>query len=141
MKRLVAYPLLVLLASLIFYGGAGVNFVSYCCVDCEDEGVEALLEDKCCDIHEHDHSSLFVHFTNDLRSHGCDIERVSFDWNSTSVQLPDLQPLAFDLFFSNIPGTLQAPVLWVNNHVSTLATGPPVIPPDAYLSLLTTLLI
>ena len=28
---------LVILASLIFYGGAGVNFVSYCCGACEKE--------------------------------------------------------------------------------------------------------
>ena len=44
MRRFATSLFLVILASLIFYGGAGVNFVSYCCGVCEKEGVEALLE-------------------------------------------------------------------------------------------------
>lgn len=56
MRRFATSLFLVILASLIFYGGAGVNFVSYCCGVCEKEGVEALLEAKCCEIHGHDHS-------------------------------------------------------------------------------------
>ena len=56
MRRFATSLFLVILASLIFYGGAGVNFVSYCCGVCEKEGVEALLAAKCCEIHGHDHS-------------------------------------------------------------------------------------
>lgn len=138
---MVAYPLLVFLASLIFYGGAGVNLVSYCCDHCEDEGVEVLLEDNCCDIHQHDLPAFVVYASNDTHAHGCDIERVSFDWNSVNVSLPDLHPVVYDLFFSSIPNTLHIPVLWINKYVSCMITGPPVLCPRTYLSFLTLLLI
>lgn len=141
MKRLLVYSLLVFLASLVFYGGSGVNLVSYCCDTCEDEGVEALLEDKCCDIHEHAHKPLFTH-TSDLgHTHGCDIERVSFDWNLTNAQILDLQPGVYDLFLSDLPYTIQSPDSPVGNYAPEMMTGPPIVCPRAYLSLLTTLLI
>ena len=47
MKKTVTYLFIVFLASLIFYGGAGVNFVTYCCNDCRTEGVAVLLNDNC----------------------------------------------------------------------------------------------
>ena len=56
MGRFATSLFLVILASLIFYGGAGFNFVSYCCGVCEKEGVVALLEAKCCEINGHDPS-------------------------------------------------------------------------------------
>ena len=53
MKKTVTYLFIVFLASLIFYGGAGVNFVTYCCNDCRTEGVAVLLNDNCCEVHGH----------------------------------------------------------------------------------------
>ena len=50
MKNALTYLFVVFLAALVFYGGAGVNLVTYCCTDCSSEGVTALLESKCCDI-------------------------------------------------------------------------------------------
>ena len=84
MRRFATSLFLVILASLIFYGGAGVNFVSYCCGVCEKEGVEALLEAKCCEIHGHDHSrdKLANNTVECCGMNGCGIERVDFDWNS-----------------------------------------------------------
>ena len=141
MKRLLVYTLLVFLASLVFYGGSGVNLVSYCCGHCEEEGVEALLEDKCCDIHEHAHKPLFTHASDFEHTHGCDIERVSFDWNSVNVQIPDLQPIAHDLCLFTLSPILQIPFQWTDTQANIHTTGPPIICPRTYLSLLTTLLI
>ena len=115
MRRFATSLFFVILASLIFYGGAGVNFVSYCCGVCEKEGVEALLEAKC-------------------------IERVDFDWNSVNIQVPDLQPVVHDLLFSSIFESLQIASLFADSY-EIRVTGPPVACPHVYLSLLTTLLI
>lgn len=51
MKKIVTYLFIVFLATLVFYGGAGVNLVTYCCGDCRMEGVTVLLENKCCEMH------------------------------------------------------------------------------------------
>lgn len=142
MRRLATSLFLVILASLIFYGGAGVNFVSYCCGACEKEGVGALLEAKCCEIHEHDHGhDGLAKNTLDCRSmNGCGIERVDFDWNSVNIQVPDLQPVVHDLFFSSISEGLEVASLLTSSY-EIRVTGPPVACPRIYLSLLTTLLI
>ena len=46
---------------LVFYGGAGINVISYCCKECRSAGVEALFNDKCCEIHHHDHAKAHNH--------------------------------------------------------------------------------
>jgi hypothetical protein len=56
MKNTVKYTLTIIMAALVFYGGAGINIISYCCNQCRSAGIEALLEDKCCEIHHHDHT-------------------------------------------------------------------------------------
>ena len=105
MRRFATSLFLVILASLIFYGGAGVNFVSSCC-----------------------------------GMNGCGIERVDFDWNSVNIQVPDLQPVVHDLLFSSIFESLQIASLFADSY-EIRVTGPPVVCPRVYLSLLTTLLI
>ena len=117
MRRFATSLFLVILASLIFYGGAGVNFVSYCCGVCEKEGVEALLEAKCCEIHGHDHSrdNLANNTVECCGMNGCGIERVDFDWNSVNIQVPDLQPVVHDLLFSSIFESLQIASLFADS--------------------------
>lgn len=124
MRRFATSLFLVILASLIFYGGAGVNFVSYCCGACEEEGVEVLLKASCCERHDN----------------GCSVERVDFDWNSVNIQVPDLQPAVHDLLFFSIFESLQVASLFADSN-EVRSTGPPVTCPRVYLSLLTTLLI
>lgn len=145
MRRTAAYIFLVFLASLIFYGGAGVNFVSYCCGDCEEEGVEVLLESRCCEIHGHDHDHDREVMVDDRigcpNMHGCGIERMDFDWNSANVYIPDLQPAVCDLFYLSAFNVSQRQISFINKYTSVMQTGPPVACPRTYLSLLTTLLI
>ncbi len=110
MKKAFAHSIAILMAVLVFYGGAGINIISYCCNDCRTEGIEALINNRCCDIHKHnhpddhkhhqtsdctgsshdnhaeDHNCNATHANIDFRhdhSSGncCNIERISFDWS------------------------------------------------------------
>lgn len=148
MKQTATYLFVIILALLVFYGGAGVNLVSYCCNDCETEGVEVLLDDKCCEIHAHSHlanASSIMESADQLsvlmHDNCCDIERVNFDWSRTPVQTLDLQPAVFDLFYDNLFNLSLIPLLALTEKSSVMANGPPVLCPHIYLSLLTTLLI
>jgi hypothetical protein len=47
MRNIGTYTLTVLLTVLVFYGGAGVNVVFYCCNQCRSAGIEMLLNDQC----------------------------------------------------------------------------------------------
>lgn len=148
MKQLVTNLFIVFLALLVFYGGAGVNLVSYCCHDCEAEGVEVLLDDMCCEIHEHVHAipapstgesidpmQALAHDTC------CDVERVNFDWNRICAQMPELLPAVCDLLFGNSLNVSLVPLPAMTEGSSRLANSPPVLLPRIYLSLLTSLLI
>lgn len=148
MKQFVTTLFIVFLALLVFYGGAGVNFVSYCCNDCQSEGVEVLLDDKCCEIHEHSHAinrPSTVDPSEGLcalaHNNGCDIDRVNFDWSRIHIQTPDLQPVALDLLFGYLLNLSLVPLPIATEGLSVMANGPPVLCPRIYLSLLTSLLI
>jgi hypothetical protein len=56
MKKVFTYLVTFIMAALVFYGGAGINLISYCCNLCSMEGIEAVTNGKCCDIHHHHHS-------------------------------------------------------------------------------------
>lgn len=145
MKKAVTSLFVVFLAALVFYGGAGVNLVTYCCGDCRTEGVTAFLEDKCCEIHEHEHSEVAgteVCCHTESEEDGCGVERVYFDWNTIQSSLHNLQPVVIDLassVFSNMFSFIPDP--FVNTFKETEKEDPPILCPQMYLSLLTTLLI
>ena len=61
MKKIFVQIFAVFMAVLVFYGGAGINVISYCCKDCRSAGIEALLNDKCCEIHNHSHEKSHEH--------------------------------------------------------------------------------
>jgi len=75
MKKIGTYTLSILMAVLVFYGGTGINLISYCCNLCRVEGIEAVTKDKCCDIHHHQHGDKQVayHHNNDKQDacHHC----------------------------------------------------------------------
>ncbi|WP_280766168.1 hypothetical protein [Parabacteroides sp. PFB2-10] len=145
MKKILTYTFTFLMAILVFYGGAGVNIISFCCNDCRDAGVEVLTSEKCCEIHGHSHDEVpvFEAGTNAI-SHSnemcCDLERVYFDWDFEQVAKQNLDPIVIDLFV--IDGSLLSTTLFpiASKMEAVLPNGPP-LPPETYLSLLTTLLI
>ena len=68
MKKTFTNIVVVFMAVLVFYGGAGVNIISYCCNECRSAGIEALINDKCCEIHHHNHDDYDKH-NHSLHSH------------------------------------------------------------------------
>ena len=80
MKKTVTFLFIVFLAALVFYGGAGVSLVTYCCGDCRTEGVTALLENKCFNL-----TCCLALKSEDGCC--CDVEYVSFDWNVFHLSL------------------------------------------------------
>lgn len=134
MKKSVTYLFVVFLATLVFYGGAGVSLVTYCCGDCQTEGVAALVENKCCEKHTHARC-----VSED--GCGCDVEYVSFDWNVFHDHLFNLQPVAIDLI-SHISSYLSlVPVSYINEARKIDQGSPPGFDAGTYLSFLTVLLI
>lgn len=142
MKNTVTYLFIVFLAALVFYGGAGVNLITYCCGDCRTEGVTALLDNKCCEIHEHQHCTDAAKHLSTCCHPGeedgcCDVEYVSFDWNVFQGVGFDLQPAAIDLMSLAVSNLSLIPVPFVDESGDIEQDSPPGIYPDTYLSLLT----
>lgn len=107
MKKTVTYLFIVFLATLVFYGGAGVSLVTYCCGDCQTEGVTALLENKCCEMHGQARCA-------SQDGCCCDVEYVSFDWNVFHGHLFNLQPVAIDLISHICSHLSLVPVPFIN---------------------------
>lgn len=141
MKEKITYLFLLFMATLIFYGGAGVNIVTYCCNDCRAEGVAVLKEKSCCKVHGHDRP--FAGAVPDCGPgcDGCDVERVSFDWNSVHPLTLNLHPVVTDLISSAVSPLSWVPGLATTDLLRFDGKSPPAVCPRIYLSLLTTLLI
>jgi hypothetical protein len=154
MKKIFIKLLAFLMVIPIFIGGAGMYIISYCCNDCEEAGIAALINDKCCDIHHHPHKTdqhyhevdentvcdfCTIHTSGDC----CSIERVSFDWNlhNAADDAIKLFPVSLDLFSNfiyNLTSVIHTTAEKNNlNHLN----GPPIVLPHDYLSVLTVLLI
>lgn len=146
MKNTVTYLFVVFLASLVFYGGAGVNFVTYCCNDCRTEGVAVLINDNCCEVHGHDCCDATADEETSCSSGCCEddccgLERISFDWSSSHNPIVDLQPVEIDLLPFNLSLTSLMPVPTIKEYFAQDQDNPPVVCPRVYLHLLATLLI
>ena len=146
MKNTVTYLCIVFLAALIFYGGAGVNLITYCCGDCRTEGVTVLLKDNCCEVHEHSCCDAAADEAAACKSGCCEeddcgLERISFDWSSFSNPIIELQPVVIDLLSFVFPQASLLPIPSIKEYIPQDQDGPPVVCPRIYLNLLTTLLI
>lgn len=138
------YLFTLLMAFLVFYGGAGVNIVSFCCSECRSAGMEVLTGNKCCEIHGHSHDEVTIEAATAGISHShemcCNMHRISFDWDYEKTSIESPQPLVVDLFADGLPDLSNIILPIVSEVTSVMPTGPP-LPPRVYLSLLTTLLI
>ena len=145
MKQLLKYTLLTFLAALIFYGGAGVNLVSYCCSNCFNAGLQAVIaSETCCTTHEQESATAgktdYKTFID--KSHHCGITRVEFEWTTSEddgslLIIPFVTDVLYDLSYTSLLTESEASEpLFIDE-----ADPPTVLPPRDYLSLLTTLLI
>ena len=146
MKKTVTVVLILFLACIVGYGGAGVNFINYCCQECAVQGVDAVVNDLCCETHGHDHVNFMNEkgevFRHDGDCLNCGLKRVKFEWTDDTDDIPVIQVPSFDLSYlsSDIIQSL-IPAAPVYSHCFVPLDGPPILCPRVYLSLLTTLLI
>lgn len=147
MRTIFTYLCAIVISALVFYGGAGINVVSYCCDQCRIAGIEAVSGHECCDIHEHHytHEMTEVSVCRSCVSHAdgncCDITRLQYDWKTISELEFNLEPATIDLLFAGSGNIALISNPTFEEITSIMPTGPPLRTPKAYLSLLTTLLI
>lgn len=122
-----------------------MNLITYCCGDCRTEGVAVLLNDTCCDVHEHNCCSTADEVSacdsGCCEEDCCHMERISFDWSSSNNPIVELQPAVTDLLSFASPLASLVPVPFLKEYISQEQDGPPVVCPRVYLYLLTSLLI
>lgn len=143
---MLTYTFVIVMAALVFYGGAGINVYSFCCDDCRHAGVEAITGDRCCEIHGHSHDDVpIIEAASGNFSHThemcCDMKRFSYDWGVEDVITPSSEPVVFDLLSDGLSDISIIPIPNLKEINTVMPTGPPLCPPRVYLSLLTTLLI
>lgn len=150
MKKTLTYLFVMVMSALIFYGGAGINVISYCCDTCRTVGIEAVSDHKCCEIHEHNHhkhqtttESTCKNCIKHAHEMCCGLERIQHDWNNQNISDSelDIEPVSVDLLYTGLGNISTIPILSVKENCANMSTGPPLTPPRTYLSLLTTLLI
>lgn len=148
MKKFLSLSLTLLLTFVITYAGSGINAYSFCCEDCHTYGVEAIAEDKCCDIH-HDDDSSEQDFSDDNAfcesSHDqCTLERMDIDPQdiSTDRNQTEISIKVLDISFATLP--------YLSNQITEDETNtgyvsetqrPPNLSKLVFFSLLETLII
>ena len=107
MKKLLSISLTILLAIVITYAGSGINAYSFCCEDCHTFGVEAIVDDKCCDVHND--QSLAEQETNDNviceTSHDeCTLDRLDIDLQDAPSENNQTQTAIdlLDIYFTTL---------------------------------------
>lgn len=145
MKKLIQYTIILLLIAAVGYSGSGINYMIYCCNTCQEDGVETVLDNKCCETHSHVHTAVSdqIQSVIEHKDHHsvCAMERVSFDWYAAVAFLVSLQPSVINLnFFSNYFISFSFG-LFAQQTEYTAFSGPPLVSPRQYLTLLTVLLI
>ena len=150
MKKTPHILLSLLLSTLIFYGGAGVNVFSFCCDECQAKkmNLAALFigtKKCCCTLSESatcEKDTCCQHDSDDAQ---CGIDRIAFDWQSASGNQIQLQPLSIELDNSlflaahNVKPTAHAFPLY---HISKRKSQhPPHLSKNDYFDLLCTLII
>lgn len=149
MKKTFIYLFVTVMSALIFYGGAGINVISYCCDMCRSAGIEEVSNHKCCGIHglHHEHQDATEQSCGSCIEHThemcCGLKRLQHDWNNQNISdlELDIEPVTIDLLYTGLCNILTIPTLSVKENHANMSTGPPLTSPRTYLSLLTTLLI
>ena len=147
MKKLLSISITVLLAIVITYAGSGINAYSFCCEDCHTFGVEAIVDDKCCDVHND--QSLAEQETNDNviceTSHDeCTLDRLDIDLQDAPSENNQTQTAIdlLDIYFTTLlyPSSRIEPDETITGFVSQ-TQRPPNLSEIVYFTMLETLII
>ncbi len=147
MKKFLSISLAFLLACIITYAGSGINAYSFCCEDCHTFGVEAIVSEKCCDVHYYKHSIEQESNNNAIcdNSHEqCSIDRLDIDLEDAPTESKQIQKYIkqLDIYFTTLLylSNIIEPDETVTGHVSQTQC-PPNLSQHTYFSLLETLII
>lgn len=147
MKKLLSISLTVLLAIVITYAGSGINAYSFCCEDCHTFGVEAIVDNKCCDVHND--QPLAEQETNDNviceTSHDeCSLDRLDIDLQDAPSENNQTQTAIdlLDIYFTTLlyPSNRIEPDETITGFVSQ-TQRPPNLSEIVYFTMLETLII
>ena len=146
MKKIAKQLGIYIVSLLIFYGGSGINIASFCCDNCQSEGVAGIAEETCCTIHSHESEDAGYAGTDanpgyDSSGTHCSLSRLLYDWNTSTSSTFKLDSNYFELAAICLPLELAASPQVEENITYECSAGPLVFTPQTYLSLLTTLLI
>ena len=148
MKRLLSSTLSFLLAFVLAYAGSGINEYSFCCDDCHTFGIDAVADNKCCDVHNNDCSTSEQDTREnnfcDASHQECELDRLDLDLqditkeNSQSkIKAPILKPLFTATLHNLILNSENEPLI----GFVTQTQKPPNLSESVYFSLLETLII
>ena len=145
MGKLGTYPMVFMIAALVFYGGSGINVASFCCTECQSAGIKGIAKGFCREIHDHGHESDSHHsasdFFEDSDEMSCFLTHIMYDWSTSNTSIINPEPAVCFLMSIAAPGGLVAFSPFIEDRTYENACGPPILCPHTYLSLLTTLLI
>ena len=145
MKKVFTYLVVYIISVLVFYGGSGINIASFCCNSCQSEGISGIAEGICCEIHCHnnenvDHVESELNLDFDTHNNHCELSRIEHDWDSIISSFRN-EPNCFELVKVCMPVGMTVCCQVISDITYEYSTGPPILCPRAYLSLLTVLLI
>ncbi|GAB6010254.1 hypothetical protein [Dysgonomonas reticulitermitis] len=160
MKQLVTRIILVIAAVAVFFTGAGVTYIMYCCSGCETE--QTLVVTKahtCClqkEVAEETHSCCASHtYHTQPSGHSVDADGCTTHFDEGYCQM---SRLSTDIDLSVFRPHVSSPFVWISDVYPALLSGvlsdqindtdtyaqfesPPNIPPREYLSLIRVLII
>ena len=94
MKKFLSTSVSFMLAIVITYAGSGINAYSFCCDDCHTFGIEAIVGQKCCDVHIEDCSTseqkAYEDEICDTSHQQCELDRLILDLQDGSTQANQL---------------------------------------------------
>ncbi|MFT4221362.1 hypothetical protein [Dysgonomonas sp.] len=159
MKQLVTRIILVIAAVAVFFTGAGVTFIIYCCSGCETEQMLVVTKPHtCCSqktVAEGSHSCCASHTHHTQPSTQADTDGCATHFDAGHCQA---SRLSSDIDLSVFRPQVSSPFVWISdaypvslsnvlseqlNDTDTYAQfeSPPNIPPRDYLSLIRVLII
>ena len=137
MKKIAKQLGIYIVSLLVFYGGSGINIASFCCDNCQSDGIAGIAEETCCIIHSHESEDAGY----DSYGTHCSLSRLLYDWSSSNSTTFKFEPASFELLNICLPVDLTVSPQIENKITYECSTGHFILCPRAYLSLLTTLLI
>lgn len=155
MKKFVQRFILLIAAATIFFTGAGVTIINYCCTDCSGQTLIMTEKHTCCAEGQHEVEpvkSCCSDPEENTNNDSCTNSTFSQDMHCTASRL------SIDIDASSFRPHLSAPFVWISETLSYISLSissdntiytddyisfksPPDIPPREYLSLIRILII